>query len=698
MNEKGEAKMYKEIEKLSYVFLIAVALATPLVTMTRVKGNPYTTLTIKPPVIIDPSIAPGSTIVINASVVGITALYSWQVAVFFDKNLLNCTRAWYPSDHVFAGKLYMPLPPTIDNDAGYIVHGNTLMGADPGFTGNGTLCQIEFKVLSRGFCNLNFSDEDTILLDPNQRDIPAVLIDGYFDNRLGAPKPPVALFDYTPKPVLVDQWVTFDASASYDPDGTIVNYQWNFGDSGTGSGKIVTHKYLSAGTFQVNLTVTDNEGLKDSEIKEIVVYEAPPARLYIDPPEIINFTLRPPSIVTVNVTVDDVIGMYDYEFRLSYNTEMLTCIGALINRVQGETHFTPYILIDDGAGYIWINVTYHPPAIPITTETPLALVTVYFQIDTLGSSVLHLSNTELSDTNRQPMPHETGDGFIMTAVRDVAIVYVASSTSWAYQGWPVDITVVAKNLGNISESFDVKVYYDGNLIGTQPVVNLAPNTEITLNFTWDTSGVLEGNYTLTGEATTVPFEYDTANNVLVDGIVRIFTTIRDVAIISVVPSRNWAFPGVPVNITVTAKNFGETTESFDVKAYYDSNLIGTYPVVNLPPATEIVIVFTWDTSGLEPCHNYTITSEATIIPYEYNTANNILVDGTVKIRYIGDINGDGKVDIRDVTIAAQAFGSYPGHPRWNPDADVTGPTYLVPDGKVDIRDITLISQNFGKGC
>ncbi len=58
--------------------------------------------------------------------------------------------------------------------------------------------------------------------------------------------------------------------------------------------------------------------------------------------------------------------------------------------------------------------------------------------------------------------------------------------------------------------------------------------------------------------------------------------------------------------------------------------------------------------------------------------------------FLGDLNGDGKVDIRDIAIAVLAFGSYPGHPRWNPVADVNK------DDKVDTRDIALIVNNFGR--
>jgi hypothetical protein len=61
---------------------------------------------------------------------------------------------------------------------------------------------------------------------------------------------------------------------------------------------------------------------------------------------------------------------------------------------------------------------------------------------------------------------------------------------------------------------------------------------------------------------------------------------------------------------------------------------------------------------------------------------------------IGDINWDYKVDILDVATASLAFGSSPGHPRWNSIADITGPEG-EPDGKVDILDLALIAINFG---
>lgn len=54
--------------------------------------------------------------------------------------------------------------------------------------------------------------------------------------------------------------VAFDGSASSDPDGTIVSYDWTFGDGGTASGAKPTHVYSAAGTYTVTLTVTDDTG------------------------------------------------------------------------------------------------------------------------------------------------------------------------------------------------------------------------------------------------------------------------------------------------------------------------------------------------------------------------------------------------------------------------------------------------------
>jgi ABC-type transport system substrate-binding protein len=53
---------------------------------------------------------------------------------------------------------------------------------------------------------------------------------------------------------------------------------------------------------------------------------------------------------------------------------------------------------------------------------------------------------------------------------------------------------------------------------------------------------------------------------------------------------------------------------------------------------------------------------------------------------------DCKVDAKDVALASSTFGSYPGHPKWNPIVDITG------DYKIDARDVAAIASKFGWRC
>ena len=69
--------------------------------------------------------------------------------------------------------------------------------------------------------------------------------------------------------------VAFNAAASKDPDGTIVSYNWNFGDYTSGAGQTPSHTFTSAGTFPVTLTVTDNRGASHSQTTDISVGGAP---------------------------------------------------------------------------------------------------------------------------------------------------------------------------------------------------------------------------------------------------------------------------------------------------------------------------------------------------------------------------------------------------------------------------------------
>jgi PKD repeat protein len=75
---------------------------------------------------------------------------------------------------------------------------------------------------------------------------------------------------------LINEPLTFDGSNSYDPDGTIFSYSWDFGDEASGSGVGVTHSYSAAGTYTVTLTVEDDEGSMDTDTAIVKIFEEPP--------------------------------------------------------------------------------------------------------------------------------------------------------------------------------------------------------------------------------------------------------------------------------------------------------------------------------------------------------------------------------------------------------------------------------------
>jgi hypothetical protein len=133
----------------------------------------------------------------------------------------------------------------------------------------------------------------------------------------------------------------------------------------------------------------------------------------------------------------------------------------------------------------------------------------------------------------------------------------------------------------------------------------------------------------------------------------------------------------------------------------DTNLVGTAPVTDLASNAEVTLTFTWNTTLATLCHNYTARGEASLVPHEYNITNNVYIDGILTVRLLGDINGDCKIDGKDLSLVAAAFASYgpnflyPGSlpsPRWDSYCDVNG------DNMVDGKDLGIVAGRFGTTC
>jgi len=377
-------KMNKNIR-----FLWLLVMTLPLVALINIETVHSATTR----VYLDPDIvyvSPGESFTVDikvADVPAVTPLYSWQVYISFNSSVLQCL-------NVTEGDFLIEQPEgtigTRQIRTAWALFGWSTKGKYSGVPGSGTLATIEFNVVGTGESVLNITNSLTYLLElrpppvpPGEsplKDIPFTPENGFFTN---IAVPPTASFTYSPSHPGIEETITFDASASDDPDGTVVRYDWDFGDGESANNMTVatvTHAYEAAGTYTVTLKVLDDTELYGTSTKAITV-------------------------------------------RSGHN---------------------------------------------------------------------------------------------------VAVAKVETSATNVKAGESVLIEVTVLNDGTEPESFDVKVYYGDNLLDTQHVTGLAPGTNTTLTFTWDTSGVAaEVSYAIRAEATEVEGETNLGDNTRGGGTVRV---------------------------------------------------------------------------------------------------------------------------------------------------------------------------------
>ena len=84
--------------------------------------------------------------------------------------------------------------------------------------------------------------------------------------------PPLASCRFSSDSPVVGEWVLFDASASFDPDGRLVDFVWDYGDGTTTRGTRVGHAYEEVGVYSVRLTIEDDAGATASLVHTFIVH------------------------------------------------------------------------------------------------------------------------------------------------------------------------------------------------------------------------------------------------------------------------------------------------------------------------------------------------------------------------------------------------------------------------------------------
>jgi len=161
----------------------------------------------------------------------------------------------------------------------FYASGNRLgVWTNPEQVSNGSLCRTPIvKADNRGYVHIvwyEFHEEKEV------GDVYYNRVDAGIG---GSADAPVAILDYSPRFGAPPLKVLFDGSGSYDPDGNVALFEWDFGDGATGGGAKLFHTYSRRGTYKVTLTVRDNDGIPGQAQAEVVVSDPPVAQFTMNP-------------------------------------------------------------------------------------------------------------------------------------------------------------------------------------------------------------------------------------------------------------------------------------------------------------------------------------------------------------------------------------------------------------------------------
>ncbi|MDH5690689.1 MAG: cohesin domain-containing protein [Candidatus Bathyarchaeota archaeon] len=274
-------------------------------------------------------------------------------------------------------------------------------------------------------------------------------------------------------------------------------------------------------------------------VSEDGYFKYPLSILSVEPSSIMDSNLVPGSSFTVNITVARVTDLYAWDFFLNWDPALLNATNVTEGpflKSAGTTAFRPPE-INQTEGYLHANCTLTEGAPGASDNGTIATIT--FLVEAKGQTYLSLTlprpplpdidETLLFDSEKASIRHATENCLFMNLLRDIAVTKIEASPTTVKAGDSVTINVTVKNWGFIDETLiavSVTTPCPPSpgyvLIGTQTILSLEPDQETTLTFIWNTKNVDTGEYTIRAEASTVPEEIDTADNVLdMDGTVKV---------------------------------------------------------------------------------------------------------------------------------------------------------------------------------
>lgn len=149
-------------------------------------------------------------------------------------------------------------------------------------------------------------------------------------------------------------------------------------------------------------------------------------------------------------------------------------------------------------------------------------------------------------------------------------------------------------------------------------------------------------------------------------------------------SINWGVlsPGQSAQVVVYVRNEGN-----------QPILLTVAPTNYSPTNASNYLSFTWTCENATILPNEIVQVTTKLFVSSPQTTGNFTFGFDIifgKENILGDVNGDGVVNMLDLMLMQKAFGSTPGSPNWNPACDLTQ------QGKIDMSAIVIAIENFGE--
>ncbi len=260
-------------------------------------------------------------------------------------------------------------------------------------------------------------------------------------------EPPAAKI-HTPDKGIPQAALAFDASGSWDADGTILKYLWNFGDGTKGSGKTLTHRYSRSGKYKITLVVEDDSQSLCRQARDT-------SWVWINTPPVPHLSLKPIGAVgeaialdaTASVDSDGEITQYHWDFG-----DNTTAEGEKVNHQwEKPGKYAVRLSVTDDAGLA--NSSTEEQAEIVINAPPVALA-MYRKVIAVQEKVLFDGTTSYDpDGSLRKYVWNTGDGTVKEGEK---IRYAYTSPGM----YTVSLTVTdnTETLNNtVSTTFKVRV-------------------------------------------------------------------------------------------------------------------------------------------------------------------------------------------------------------------------------------------------